>query len=66
MIRRKLSETHQRMAPEDIALCQRVYDHVCAARQISLDWHREELADRILQAFRHGVKDEDTLTRLVL
>ncbi|MBB4571294.1 hypothetical protein [Rhizobium leucaenae] len=50
----------------DVALCQRVYDHVIAAKQITTDTEREELASRIIQSFQHGVKDEDALVRLLI
>lgn len=50
----------------EVALCQRVFDHVASVRQIRTDAEREELASRIIHSFQHGVKDEDALTRLVI
>ncbi|OWV81654.1 hypothetical protein B5K08_26860 [Rhizobium leguminosarum bv. trifolii] len=50
----------------DLALCQRVFYHLVAARRIKSEAEREELANRILQSFRHGVKDEDALVRLLM
>jgi len=50
----------------ELALCQRVYDHVISVKQIMTDAEREDLASRIIQAFQHGVKDEDALTRLLI
>ncbi|ANL50299.1 hypothetical protein AMC87_PD00172 (plasmid) [Rhizobium phaseoli] len=50
----------------DLALCQRVFHHLVAAKRIHSEAKREELANRILQSFQHGVKDEDALMRLLM
>ncbi len=50
----------------EITLCQRVYDHVAALKQIQTDVEREDLASRIIHSFQHGVKDEDALIRLLI
>ncbi|MDR9805547.1 hypothetical protein [Rhizobium hidalgonense] len=50
----------------EIALCQRVYDHVAGVKQIQTDAEREDLASRIIHSFQHGVKDEDALIRLLI
>ncbi|MBB3523058.1 hypothetical protein [Rhizobium sp. BK456] len=50
----------------ELALCQRVYDHVVSVKQINTDAEREDLACRIIQSFQHGVKDEEALLRLLL
>jgi len=54
------------MQEEDVALCQSVYDHICAARHIATDGEREELAIQILHFYQHGVKDQGSLERLLL
>ncbi|MGZ2505920.1 hypothetical protein EHI47_12205 [Rhizobium leguminosarum] len=66
MIRSQIAETHSVLGDEEVALCQRVYDHVRSVRQMKTDRDCEELATRIIQSFQHGVKDEDALTRLVI
>lgn len=38
----------------EIALCQRVYHHVAALKQIQTDAEREDLASRIIHSFQHG------------
>jgi hypothetical protein len=53
------------MSPEDAALCQRVFDHVCAARHITGGIEQDEIADTLVRSFQHGVKDEESLKRLV-
>jgi hypothetical protein len=34
-------------------------------KQISLDMHREEIAKRIMLAYRSGLRDEDALIKLL-
>jgi hypothetical protein len=51
---------------EEVALCQRVYDHVRSVRHTTTDGDREELARLIIHSFQHGVKDEDALVRLLV
>jgi hypothetical protein len=66
MIRDKLSASHSPMQEDDVALCQRVYEHICMARHIATDGEREELAIQILHFYQHGVKDQGSLERLLL
>ncbi|MBB2671402.1 UNVERIFIED_ORG: hypothetical protein GGE44_000953 [Rhizobium esperanzae] len=54
------------MDDSEVALCQRVYNHVSSLRQLKTDPDREELARRIIQSFQHGVKDEAALVRLFI
>ena len=54
------------LSPRDLAICQRVFDHVSVTKQIALDMHREELAKRIVLAFRSGLRDEGTLIKVLL
>lgn len=66
MIRSKIAEVQTILNDQEVALCQRVYDHVILVRQIATNAEREDLAVRIIQSFQHGVKDEDALTRLLI
>ncbi|MGR9076277.1 hypothetical protein [Rhizobium leguminosarum] len=66
MIRSKIAEVQTTMSDEEVALCQRVYDHVRSVRHVTRDGDLDELARRIIQSFQHGVRDEDALTRLVI
>ncbi|ACI58457.1 hypothetical protein Rleg9DRAFT_5047 [Rhizobium leguminosarum bv. trifolii WSM597] len=50
----------------ELALCQRVFDRVSSLKRVTRDAEREELASRIIQSFRHGVKDEESLVRLFI
>ncbi|EJC75587.1 hypothetical protein Rleg10DRAFT_5779 [Rhizobium leguminosarum bv. trifolii WSM2012] len=50
----------------EFALCQRVFDHVAAVKQIQTDAEREDLASRVIQSFQHAVKDEAALVRLLI
>ncbi|MBY5624423.1 hypothetical protein [Rhizobium leguminosarum] len=66
MIRSQIAEAQTALNDEEVALCQRVYDHIVLVRQIKTDAEREELAARVIQSFQHGVKDEDALIRLLI
>ncbi|WP_029871054.1 hypothetical protein [Rhizobium leguminosarum] len=66
MIRSQIAEAQTALNDEEVALCQRVYDHIVSVRQIKTDAEREELAARVIQSFQHGVKDEDALMRLLI
>jgi len=65
MIRNKLFQTGISFALEDAELCERVFNRLRTAKQIVLEIHREELADKIIWAFRHGVRDEKDFIRLM-
>lgn len=52
MIRFKSSETQTAISNEDVALCQRVYDHVLSVKQITRDAEREDLGKRTIQLFQ--------------
>jgi len=47
------------LGPEDLALCQRVLDRICAESPCDID--SELLASNVLMAFQHGVMDEAAL-----
>ncbi|NKL37511.1 hypothetical protein GFL49_27850 [Rhizobium leguminosarum bv. viciae] len=66
MIRSQIAEAQTALNDEEVALCQRVYDHIVSVRQIQTDAEREELAARVIQSFQHGVKDEAALMRLLI
>lgn len=65
MIRARALQMHPALKPAEIALCDRVFDHICAQRQITLDMYKEDVADRVIDAYRHGVRDEGALIRLL-
>ncbi|PDT29795.1 hypothetical protein CO660_09975 [Rhizobium sp. L9] len=50
----------------EVALCQRVFDHVVSVKKITSDPQRQDLASRIIQSYQHGVKDEDSLLSLLI
>ena len=54
------------LSPRDLTVCRRVFDHVCGMQQISSDMQREELAKRIILAYRSGLRDEDSLIKLLI
>jgi hypothetical protein len=60
------SKDNTTLWPDELAVCQRVFDHICVVKQVTLDMHREEIAKQILLACRNGVKDEKSLIRLLL
>ncbi|AGS26598.1 hypothetical protein REMIM1_PF00937 (plasmid) [Rhizobium etli bv. mimosae str. Mim1] len=66
MILSTVFQTQSVLNDDEVALCQRVFDHVSSARQIVTTADREELAMRVIQSFQHGVKDEDSLVRLLI
>ena len=66
MILSTVFQTQSVLNDDEVALCQRVFDHVSSARQIVTPADREELAMRVIQSFQHGVKDEDSLVRLLI
>ncbi|MBB4477504.1 hypothetical protein [Rhizobium etli] len=66
MILTQISRAQGVLNDAEVALCQRVYDHVVSVKQVSTDTEHEDLASRIIQSFQHGVKDEDALLRLLV
>ncbi|OWV87373.1 hypothetical protein ATY75_03435 [Rhizobium sp. N122] len=66
MIPSQIAQAQNVLNDAEVALCQRVYDHVVSVKQINADAEREDLACRIIQSFQHGVKDEQTLLRLLI
>jgi hypothetical protein len=65
MIRERIFSSQIPMQNDDVETCQRVFDQVCAAKHITSDEAREELATQIIHFYQHGVTDEDSLKRLV-
>lgn len=57
---------HSMLSPDELVVCQRVFDHICAIKQVTLDIHREDIAKQILLACRNGIKDERSLLKLLL
>ncbi|AHG45141.1 hypothetical protein RLEG12_18735 [Rhizobium leguminosarum bv. trifolii CB782] len=66
MIRSQIAKAQCVLNDVEIALCQRVFDHVAAVKQIQTDAEREDLASRVIHSFQHGVKDEAALVRLLI
>ncbi|AJD46037.1 hypothetical protein C9413_10670 [Rhizobium sp. SEMIA 4085] len=50
---------------EDIVICKRVFDHICAAGHITRDDACDELATQIIYFYQHGVRNEDSLEQLL-
>ncbi|WP_260686475.1 hypothetical protein [Rhizobium leguminosarum] len=65
MISSLMAQAQDVLNDAELALCQRVYDHVISVKHIETDAEREDTASRIIQSFQHGVKDEDSLVRLL-
>ncbi|MGO8141597.1 hypothetical protein AB9F42_02000 [Rhizobium leguminosarum] len=66
MIRSQIAYTQTVLSDEEVALCQRVFDHISSVRQITTDIEREDLAQRVIHSYQHGVKDEGALLRLLI
>ncbi|MDU0364333.1 hypothetical protein RWK44_28495 [Rhizobium sp. 25PS6] len=66
MIPLPIGETQSVLNDAEMALCQRVFNHVVSVKQLKSDPDREELASRIIQSFQHGVTDEGALIRLLI
>ncbi|ARO34203.1 hypothetical protein NXC14_PC00669 (plasmid) [Rhizobium sp. NXC14] len=66
MIPSQVFQTQSVLNEAEVALCQRVFDHVVSVKQITSDPQRQDLACRIIQSYQHGVKDEDSLLRLII
>jgi len=54
------------LSPDELAICQLVFNRICTVKQVALDMHREEIAKQILLACRNGIKDGKSLMRLLL
>ncbi|WP_337267433.1 hypothetical protein [Oryzifoliimicrobium ureilyticus] len=66
MIRGKLSASDLPLYDNDVALCQKVFYHVCAAKKIKTREAREELARQIISLYQTGVTQEATLMRTLM
>ncbi|SCW72965.1 hypothetical protein SAMN02927900_04230 [Rhizobium mongolense subsp. loessense] len=51
---------------EDIVICKRVFDHICATGHITGDDACDELATQIIYFYQHGVTSEDSLEQLLV
>lgn len=57
----------QFIGPEDLAVCQRVFDQICAEAKIDRNWDEGEvLAVTVLTFFQHGFAEYDDLLAAVL
>ncbi|MFA1674828.1 hypothetical protein ACDY97_19195 [Rhizobium mongolense] len=50
---------------EDIVICKRVFDHICATGHITRHDACDELATQIIYFYQHGVRNEDSLEQLL-
>ena len=66
MIKDRIASRHIPMQREDVEICQRVFYHVCAQRHIRRHDERQELATSIIRLFKQGVKNENSLKRLLM
>ena len=66
MILSQVFQTQSVLNDDEVALCQRVFDHVVLAKQVKSDAERQDLATRIIQSYQHGVTDEEALLRLLI
>ncbi|MDC9811912.1 hypothetical protein [Rhizobium binxianense] len=66
VIRSQIADAQTVLSDEDVALCQRVFDHISSVRQITTDTEREDLARRVIHAYQQGVKAEAALMRLLI
>lgn len=51
---------------EDIVICKRAFDHICATGHITADDACDELATQIIYFYQHGVTNEDSLEQLLV
>ncbi|MDM9625478.1 hypothetical protein QTL95_06205 [Rhizobium sp. S152] len=65
MIRKLVAAVKVPLQNDDIALCERVFETLAAQHGMSED-EREQLASSILHFYQDGVKDERSLTRLLM
>ncbi|MBY5533159.1 hypothetical protein HFO42_06070 [Rhizobium leguminosarum] len=66
MIRSQIADAQTALSDEEVALCQRVFDHISSVRELTTDTEREDLAQRVIHSYQHGVKDEAALMRLLI
>ncbi|MGG7580642.1 hypothetical protein [Rhizobium sp. Nf11,1] len=66
MIPSPIAQAQNVLNEAEVALCQRVFDHVVSVKKITSDTQRQDLASRIIQSYQHGVKDEDSLLSLLI
>ncbi|APO78577.1 hypothetical protein AM571_PC00840 (plasmid) [Rhizobium etli 8C-3] len=50
---------------EDIVICKRVFDHICAAEHVRGDDACDELATLIIRLYQRGVTNEHSLEQLL-
>jgi hypothetical protein len=66
MIRNVAAASYMPLVNEDVAVCQRVFYHVCADQRIKDRNGREKLARSIIDRYQRGVQDEVSLRRLFI
>jgi hypothetical protein len=66
MIRNVAAASDRPLVNEGVAVCQRVFYHVCADQRIKDRNGREKLARSIIDGYQRGVEDEGSLRRLFI
>jgi hypothetical protein len=65
MTRDYLAANNVPLQNEDILICKRVFDHICATGHITGGEACDELATRIIYFYQHGVTNEASLEQLL-
>ncbi|MBX5192517.1 hypothetical protein HJB86_27105 [Rhizobium sp. NZLR3b] len=65
MTKADFAATDAPLQNEDIVICKRVFDHICATGQITDGDACDELATQIIYFYQHGVRNEDSLEQLL-
>ncbi|MBY2919627.1 hypothetical protein [Rhizobium leguminosarum] len=65
MTRDYLAADNAPLQNEDILICKRVFDHICATAHITGGEACDELATQIIYFYQHGVTNEDSLEQLL-
>ncbi|MEK1896055.1 MAG: hypothetical protein AAAB20_22740 [Rhizobium sp.] len=65
MIRSLIAATKAPLQDDDVALCERVFHRLTGQRPMS-NGEREQLASAILHFYQDGVRNEQSLTRLLM
>ncbi|MBY3026983.1 hypothetical protein [Rhizobium leguminosarum] len=65
MTRDYLAANNAPLQNEDILICKRVFDHICATGHITGGEACDELATQIIYFYQHGVTNEDSLEQLL-
>ena len=64
VIRSIVAASHMPLQEGDIEICQRVFDQICIQKVVTGRQSREDLAAAVIDLYRHGIRNEDSLKRL--